>query len=139
MHPKNETVIKLKSNVVWIFLYDQKAELALLRQSKQLCMPIFQFPKPQNIELSWLFTLYGLILEICQVFLVGCSHKGYLKAIHFENSVCTIFSLRKQGTPHQTFPSQPELTSAASLRKQGTYMCRHCLQNEWTLVKEFFQ
>ena len=41
MHPKNETVIKLKSNVVWIFLYDQKAELALLRQSKQLCMPIF--------------------------------------------------------------------------------------------------
>ena len=28
-----------------------------------------------------------------------------LKAIRFVNSVCTIFSLRKQGTPHQTFPS----------------------------------
>ena len=28
-----------------------------------------------------------------------------LKAIRFVNSVFTIFSLRKQGTPHQTLPS----------------------------------
>ena len=29
----------------------------------------------------------------------------YLKAIHFVNSVCTIFSLWKQDRSHQTFPS----------------------------------
>ena len=37
-----------------------------------------------------------------------------LKAFHFVNSVCTIFSLRKQGPPHKR--RQPEeLTSAVSL------------------------
>ena len=44
--------------------------------------------------------------------------KTELKAIHFVNSVCTIFSLWKKDHPHQTFPSQPELTSAVSLLKQ---------------------
>ena len=32
-----------------------------------------------------------------------------LRAIHFVNSVCTIFSLEKKDPPYQTFPSQPEL------------------------------
>ena len=46
-----------------------------------------------------------------------------------------IFSLRKQGSPCQTFSSKPELTSAVSLRKQGPCaLCRHCLHNEWPLV-----
>ena len=36
-----------------------------------------------------------------KVFEVSC----YLKAISFVNSVCTIFSLRKKGTLHQTFQS----------------------------------
>ena len=59
----------------------------------------------------------------------------YIKAASFVNSVCTIFGLRKQGTPHQTFLSWPELTSAVSLRKQGT--CADTLQNEWTLTIAF--
>ena len=56
--------------------------------------------------------------------------KKKLEAIHFVNSVCTIFNLRKQGTPHQTFPSQPELTSAVSLRKQGTVYKTNGLQRQ---------
>ena len=36
---------------------------------------------------------------------IGAVGKQILKAIHFVNSVCTIFSLWKQDPPHQTFPS----------------------------------
>ena len=138
MHPKNETVIKLKSNVVWIFLYDQKAELALLRQSKQLCMPIFQFPKPQNIELSWLFTLYGLILEICQVFFSRLQSQGLFKGHSFCKQCLHDLQFKK------TRYSSPNLSKLARADiscqfKKTRYLCRHCLQNEWTLVKEFFQ
>ena len=53
---------------------------------------------------------YGKVFEVSY----------YLKDISFVNSVCTIFCVRKQGTLHQTFQSLPELTSAVSLRKQGT-------------------
>ena len=35
----------------------------------------------------------------------GLDWLWWLKAIHFVNSVCTIFSLWKQDPPHQTFPS----------------------------------
>ena len=44
--------------------------------------------------LIWLKKKFREVLSIFQ-----------LKAIRFVNSVCTIFSLRKQGTPHETFPS----------------------------------
>ena len=41
-----------------------------------------------------------------------------VKPIHFVNSVCTIFIFWKRDPSHQTFPSQPELTSAVILWKQ---------------------
>ena len=50
-----------------------------------------------------------------------CPEKKNIKAIRFVNSVCTIFSFWKQGPPHQTFPTKPELISAVGLWKQGPY------------------
>ena len=55
-----------------------------------------------------------------------------IKARHFVNSACAIFSLWKQDPPHQTFPSLPELTSAVSL--WNLILVQNYLQNEWTLV-----
>ena len=41
-----------------------------------------------------------------------------VNAIHFVNSFCTIFRFWKKDSPHHTFPSYSELTSAVSSWKQ---------------------
>ena len=43
--------------------------------------------------------------------------------------------LRKQGTPAS--PNLSKLAKADMLKKTR-YLCRHCLQNEWTLSSKFF-
>ena len=67
-----------------------------------------------QIKFIHLLEYYISLIEMSEI------SNHLLKAIRFVNSVCTIFILRKQDTPHQTVPRQPELTSAVSLRKQGT-------------------
>ena len=68
-----------------------------------------------QIKTGYIFILLLFLQNACVKkydFLVFVFH---LKAIRFVNSVCMIFSLRKQGPLHQTFSSKPELTSAVSL------------------------
>ena len=53
-------------------------------------------------------------------------------------SVCTIFSLRNQGT--YSLPNFSKLARAdmSCQFKKRRYLCRHCLQNECTSVSDFF-
>ena len=54
-------------------------------------------------------------------------------------SVCTIFSLRNQGT--YSLPNFSKLARAdmSCQFKKRRYLCRHCLQNEWTLLGTFYK
>ena len=85
--------------------------------------------KDLKIKTKLSFNLNGTCLKVTRQTLHPETLIFQLKAIRFVNSVCTIFSLKKQGTPHQTFPRYPELTSAVSLRKQGTCADTVCKTN----------
>ena len=58
-----------------------------------------------------------------------------IKARHFVNSACAIFSLWKQDPPHQTFPSYLARADISCQFMKRRAVCRHCLQ-KWTLLEK---
>ena len=67
-----------------------------------------------NVLQSYLLSLFIQPLYIRACFFCPLAIQIQIHAVWHD------FNLRNKGTPHQTFPSLPKLTSAVSLRKQGT-------------------